>query len=172
MNLLDAYGTKATKPYNGYSNIHVGLKFQNSGQSFKLEDIKNELVGINQDLNDILYDSSPANLGLNDALKLLSTSKAATETTIEGLKTLNAYGKSFSTEVIALLASDGTVTNRVSSLDSSVRRYKDSQVYLRTLLHLNLLMNKRNMQLILSYLILILLYYTLLKLSLQQGDQM
>lgn len=91
MNLLDAYGTKATKPYNGYSNIHVGLKFQNSGQSFKLEDIKNELVGINQDLNDILYDSSPANLGLNDALKLLSTSKAATETTIEGLKTLNAY---------------------------------------------------------------------------------
>jgi len=43
---------------------------------------------------------------------------------------LTAYGKSFSTEVTAMLSSDGTVANRLSSLDSSVRRYKDSQASL------------------------------------------
>jgi len=91
MNLLDAYGTKAEKPYNGYSDIHVGYKFQNSGQSFKLADIKKDLTEINQDLNNILYDTAPANLGLNDVLKLLSESKTSTETTITGLQTLNAY---------------------------------------------------------------------------------
>ncbi|MBT9521005.1 MAG: flagellar filament capping protein FliD, partial [Dechloromonas sp.] len=46
------------------------------------------------------------------------------------VQALNAYGKSFSTEVTALLSSDGSVSNRISSLDSSVRRYKDSQASL------------------------------------------
>ena len=91
MNLLDAYGTKATKLYNGYSNIQIGQKFQNSGQSFKLEDIKTDLIEINNDLNDILYDTSPANLGLNDVLKLLSDSKTKTQDTIDSLDVLNKY---------------------------------------------------------------------------------
>ena len=91
MNLLDAYGTKALKVYNDYPSIKPGEKFQNSGQVFKLEDIKNELSQINNDLNDILYDTSAANLGLNDVLGLLSKNKASTEATIASLVTLNAY---------------------------------------------------------------------------------
>jgi flagellar hook-associated protein 2 len=45
----------------------------------------------------------------------------------EVVEALNAYGKSFNTEVTALLSSDGSVSNRISSLDSTVRRYKESQ---------------------------------------------
>ncbi len=43
------------------------------------------------------------------------------------IKNLNAYGKSFGDQVTAMLASNGAVTNRLSNLDSSVRRYQDSQ---------------------------------------------
>lgn len=43
---------------------------------------------------------------------------------------LNAYGKAFSTQVTSLLASDGAVSNRLDSLDTMVRRYKDNQTAL------------------------------------------
>ena len=43
---------------------------------------------------------------------------------------LNAYGKSFSTEVAAMLTGNGSVSNRISSLNTSVTRYKDSQAAL------------------------------------------
>ena len=63
-------------------------------------------------------------------LDTAALSSAINTSATDVVKALSAYGKSFSTEVTALLASDGTVTNRVSSLDSSVRRYKDSQATL------------------------------------------
>lgn len=40
---------------------------------------------------------------------------------------LNAYGKSFSTELSTMLTGSGAVSNRVSSLNASVTRFKDSQ---------------------------------------------
>jgi flagellar hook-associated protein 2 len=63
---------------------------------------------------------------------LLKLDTAALNTAIntsatEVVSALNAYGKSFSTEVVAMLSSNGTVTNRLDSLDSTIRRYKDSQ---------------------------------------------
>lgn len=65
-------------------------------------------------------------------LKLDSTvlSSAINTSATDVVAALNAYGKSFSTEVTALLSSDGSVANRMSSLDSTVRRYKDSQAAL------------------------------------------
>jgi flagellar hook-associated protein 2 len=60
--------------------------------------------------------------------EVLSTAISTSATDV--VQALNAYGKSFSTEVTALLSSDGSVSNRISSLDSSVRRYKDSQASL------------------------------------------
>lgn len=65
-------------------------------------------------------------------LKLDSTalSSAINTSATDVVAALNAYGKSFSTEVTALLSSDGSVANRMSSLDSTVRRYKDSQATL------------------------------------------
>lgn len=63
---------------------------------------------------------------------LMSLDTAALSTAIntsptEVVKTLNAYGKAFSDQVVAMQASDGFVTNRVSSLDATVKRYQESQ---------------------------------------------
>jgi len=57
-------------------------------------------------------------------------SSAISTSATDVVAALNAYGKSFNTEVTALLSSDGSVSNRLNSLDSTVRRYKDSQAAL------------------------------------------
>lgn len=71
-------------------------------------------------------------------LKLDSTalSSAINTSATDVVSALNAYGKSFSTQVTALLSSDGSVTNRMSSLDLTVRRYKDSQAALEVRVNL------------------------------------
>lgn len=63
---------------------------------------------------------------------LLSLDSAALNTAVKNtptdvVKVLNAYGKSYSDQVTTMLASNGTVTTRASSLDSAVRRYQESQ---------------------------------------------
>jgi flagellar hook-associated protein 2 len=63
---------------------------------------------------------------------LLSLDSAALNTAVKNtptdvVKVLNAYGKAFSDQVTSMLASSGTVGNRISSLDSTVRRFEESQ---------------------------------------------
>lgn len=65
-------------------------------------------------------------------LKLDTTvlSSAISTSPTDVVKTLSAYGKSFSTEVTALLAGNGAVSNRMNSLNSAVSRFKDNQAAL------------------------------------------
>lgn len=65
-------------------------------------------------------------------LKLDTTtlSSAISTSATDVVKVLSAYGKSFSTEVTAMLSSSGSVSTRVNSLDSTVRRYQDNQAAL------------------------------------------
>ncbi len=65
-------------------------------------------------------------------LKLDATAlnSAISTSATDVVKTLGAYGKSFSTEVTSLLAGGGTVSTRVSSLNSLVNRFKDNQAAL------------------------------------------
>ena len=71
-NLLDAYKTQAPKAYSDL-NLLAGDYFQNSGNSFKLATIKSELATIADELNGLLYNISPTNLGLYDTMGLLGS---------------------------------------------------------------------------------------------------
>jgi len=65
-------------------------------------------------------------------LKLDTTTlnSAISTSATDVVKVLGAYGKSFSSEVTAMLSSSGSVSTRVNSLDSTVRRYQDNQAAL------------------------------------------
>jgi flagellar hook-associated protein 2 len=65
-------------------------------------------------------------LTLDSAKLTTAISTSATDV----VTALNAYGKSFSTDVTAVLASNGAVSNRMNSLTSTVSRYKDNQAAL------------------------------------------
>jgi flagellar hook-associated protein 2 len=52
-------------------------------------------------------------------------SNAISTSSSEVVKTLNAYGEAFSTKVSELQGSNGAVSNRLSNLNSTVRRDQD-----------------------------------------------
>lgn len=59
-----------------------------------------------------------------DSTKL---NKAISTSATEVIKTLSAYGKSFGSSVMAMQNTGGVVSNRLSSLNSTVSRFKSSQ---------------------------------------------
>lgn len=61
------------------------------------------------------------------ALDSSKLNKAISTSASETIKTLSAYGKAFGTSVMEMQNAGGVVANRVSSLNSSVSRYKVSQ---------------------------------------------
>lgn len=136
---VDSYNAVATliKSNSGYDLA------TNTGQAFSgdsttrsvLNSLGNARTTVPTELAGATLNSLSA-LGVsiqqNGQLKLdtavLSTAISTSATDV--VQALNAYGKSFSTEVTGLLASDGSVSSRLSSLDSTVKRYKDSQAAL------------------------------------------
>lgn len=56
--------------------------------------------------------------------------KAINTSASDVIKTLSVYGKSFSTTVLDMQNTGGVISNRLSSLNSSVSRFKDSQASL------------------------------------------
>lgn len=64
------------------------------------------------------------------ALDSSKLNKAIGISATEVIKTLSAYGKSFGTTVMEMQNTGGVVSNRLSSLNSSVSRFKDSQASL------------------------------------------
>ncbi|UCV19772.1 flagellar filament capping protein FliD [Ferribacterium limneticum] len=64
------------------------------------------------------------------ALDSSKLSKATSTSATEVIKTLGAYGQTFSTAVTEMQNTGGLVTTRINSLNSSVSRFKESQVSL------------------------------------------
>ncbi|AXS79199.1 flagellar filament capping protein FliD [Dechloromonas sp. HYN0024] len=68
----------------------------------------------------------------NGQLKLdtAALSSAISTSATDVVKVLNAYGKSYSTAVTGILSGNGSVASRISGLNTTVNRYKDSQATL------------------------------------------
>jgi flagellar hook-associated protein 2 len=116
--------TKTGQAFNGDSTASSLLNTLGSVRNT----VPSELVGANL----TTLSSLGISIQISGQLKLDATvlSSAISTSATDVVKALNAYGKSFSTEVTSMLASNGAISNRVSSLNSSVNRYKDNQAAL------------------------------------------
>jgi flagellar hook-associated protein 2 len=116
--------TKKGQAFNGDSTTRSLLNTLGSARTT----VPTELSGATLQTLSSLGISVQTNGQLKLDTAALSSAISASPTDV--VKTLNAYGKSFSTEVTALLAGGGAVSTRLSSLNSSVSRFKDNQAAL------------------------------------------
>lgn len=116
--------TKKAQAFNGDSTIRSLLNTLGSARTTVPTELSTATLQTLSSLGVSVQTSGQLKLDAAALNSAISTS--ATDV----VKTLSAYGKSFSTEVTALLAGGGTVSNRMSSLNSSVNRFKDNQAAL------------------------------------------
>lgn len=113
--------TKVGQPFNGDGTIRSVVNTLGTARTTVPTELSSATLKTLSSIGISLQQSGLLSL---DSGKLNTTVK---NTPTDVVKVLNVYGKSFSDQVTAMLASSGTVSSRVNSLDSSVRRFQESQ---------------------------------------------
>lgn len=137
--LVDSYNAtvtlvKSNSSYDQATKTAQALNGDSAARSL-LTVLTNTRTTVPSELSSATYQSL-AELGItiqqSGQLALDTTTLKAAISTSAGdvTKTLGAYGKAFSDSIDAMLSTGGLVTNRVDSLNTSVKTYKDSQAAL------------------------------------------
>jgi flagellar hook-associated protein 2 len=137
--LVDSYNAtvtlvKSNSSYDQATKTAQALNGDSAARSL-LTALTNTRTTIPSELSSATYQSL-AELGISvqqSGLLTLDTAtlKTAISTSASDVtQTLVAYGKSFSDSITAMLNTGGLITNRVDSLNTSVKNFKDSQAAL------------------------------------------
>jgi flagellar hook-associated protein 2 len=115
---------KTSQPFNGDSTTRSILNNLGSTRTTVPTELASANIKTLAALGITVQTSGQLSLDTTKLNTAVSTSSA------DVIKALNAYGKSFSNTVGAMLSGSGSVSTRVNSLNSSVRRYQDNQAAL------------------------------------------
>jgi hypothetical protein len=85
MKLLEVMETKTEKVYSDLGLGNDEYFVPPAGRVYNLDDIENELTTIRNDLNAVIYNTSPANFGLTDIMALLGNEVTKIDKTVNNL---------------------------------------------------------------------------------------